>query len=274
MTTLACVLGAVWPTDRAVVVAECDPSGGDLGGRFGLSTRRGVTSLILTDRQQVGRRPDYRDHAQQLPGGLDVLIGPTGADSAMALDHELGMSSSNLIHDDCDLLADCGRLLPGAIGQGKMIRASDGVLLLVRPDVSGIANARWATSRIRELSQSPVFAVIVGAGAFKSSEVNDELGVDVLGIIPFDPRAARMACGMPGTAKEFVRSGLVAFAREVVIALIETTSVSSGHGHGSGRRRSRDRGKRHRILQRLSPAPGSPRPRSIRPDERPRASSP
>jgi hypothetical protein len=59
-----------------------------------------------------------------------------------------------------------------------------------------------------------------------------------------------------------------------VIALIETTSVSSGHGHGSGRRRSRDRGKRHRILQRLSPAPGSPRPRSIRPDERPRASSP
>jgi MinD-like ATPase involved in chromosome partitioning or flagellar assembly len=274
VTTLACVLGAVWPPDRAVVVAECDPSGGDLAGRFGLSTRRGVTSLVLTDRQQVGLRPDYRDHAQQLPGGLDVLVGPTGADSAMALDHELGMSSSDLIHEDCDLVADCGRLLPGATGQGKVIRSSDGVVLLVRPDVSGIANARWATSRIRELSQSPVFAVIVGAGTFKSAEVSDELDVSVLGTIPFDPRAARMACGVPGTAKEFVRSGLVAFAREIVITLIETTSVGPGRGHGNGRRRNRDRGNRHRILQRLSAAPGSPRPRSIQPDERPRTVSP
>src|ERR1019366_10538581 len=41
VTTLACVLGAVWPTHRAVVVAECDPSGGDLAGRFALSTRTG-----------------------------------------------------------------------------------------------------------------------------------------------------------------------------------------------------------------------------------------
>jgi MinD-like ATPase involved in chromosome partitioning or flagellar assembly len=271
VTTLACVLGAVWPSDRAVVVAECDPSGGDLAGRFGLSTRHGVTSLVLTDRQQIGQRPDYRDHAQQLPGGLDVLVGPTGADSAMALDRELGMSSSDLIHEDCDLLADCGRLLPGATGQGKVIRSSDGVLLLVQPDVSGIANARWATSRIRELSHAPVFAVIVGAGTFKSAEVSDELHVSVLGTIPFDPRAARMACGVPGTAKEFVRSGLVAFAREIVITLIETTSVGSGLGHGNGRKRNRDRGNRHRILQRRSSAPESPKPRSIQPDDRPRA---
>lgn len=76
VTTLACVLGAVWPTDRAIVVAECDPSGGDLAGRFGLSTRIGMTSLVLTERQGAGGPTDYRTHVQQLPGGLDVLVAP------------------------------------------------------------------------------------------------------------------------------------------------------------------------------------------------------
>jgi hypothetical protein len=200
-----------------------------------------MTSLILTGRQEAANPPDYRDHSQQLPGGLDVLIGPTGADSAMALDHELGMSSSNLVDDECDLLADCGRLLPGAIGQGRMIRAADGILLLIRPDVAGIANARWATRRIRELSLSPLFAVNVGAGVFKPSEVVEELDVNVLGTVPFDPRAALMACGGSGTAKEFIRSGLIAFARTIVTALIEGASVGLSSEHEDGKRPSRGR---------------------------------
>ena len=148
VTTLACVLGAVWPAERAVVVAECDPSGGDLGGRFALSTRLGMTSLVLTERQRVATA-DFRAHVQQLPGGLDVLVGPAGADAARALDHELGASSLDLVADDCDMLADCGRLLPGATGQAKMLRAADRVLLVLRSDLAAISHARWALLRIR-----------------------------------------------------------------------------------------------------------------------------
>src|SRR5580658_3690577 len=220
VTTLACVLGAVWPAHRGVVVAECDPAGGDLAGRFGLSTRRGITSLILTERQQGGHRPDHRDHSQQLPGGLEVLIGPPGADSATALDHELGVSDPDLVSAGCDLLADCGRLVPGARGQERMIRAADHVLLLVRPDVAGIAHARWASSRIRELSGARRSAVISGIGPFTPSEVAEELEIRVLGSMPVDPRAAQIAGGAPGTAKEFIRSNLVAFGREVVGDLV------------------------------------------------------
>jgi MinD-like ATPase involved in chromosome partitioning or flagellar assembly len=220
VTTLACVLGAVWPAGRAVVVAECDPSGGDLAGRFGLSSRLGMTSLVLTERQGAGEVPDYRAHTQQLPGGLDVLVAPTGADSATALDRELGISSSDLVAGGCDLVADCGRLLPGSMGQARMIRAADRALLVVRPDVAGIAHARWAIGRIGELSPAGAAVVTMGAGTFAPAEVSEELGLDVLGAIPVDPRAAMMACGVAGTARAFVRSDLVAFARELLVALL------------------------------------------------------
>src|ERR1700691_2739893 len=103
VTTLSCVLGAVWPADRPVVVAECDPSGGDLAGRFGLSTRVGMTSLVLTERQGAVATADYRAHLQQLPGGLDVLVAPPGSDAASALDRELGMTASDVIPPECDL---------------------------------------------------------------------------------------------------------------------------------------------------------------------------
>ncbi len=275
VTTLSCLLGAVWPSERSVLVAECDPSGGDLAGRFGLTTRLGMTSLVLTDRQGVARLSDHTAHTQQLPGGLDVLVAPTGADSAMALDHEIGMSPSELVSGDCDLLADCGRLLPGAIGQEKMIRTADRVLLLIRPEVTGIAHARWASSRIRELSGVAPSVVIAGVGVHKPAEVVAELGVDLLGVLPFDTRAASMASGSPGTVKEFIRSGLVAFAREVVASVMDGTQTCGEHGDGSGRRptESGDFENRRRILKRLSPEPRKHGSERVRRDQRPRATS-
>jgi MinD-like ATPase involved in chromosome partitioning or flagellar assembly len=262
VTTLACVLGAVWPAERDVLVAECDPSGGDLAGRFGLSTRIGMTSLVLTGRQGMGQAPDLKPHLQQLPGGLDVLVAPTGAGSATTLDHELGSSAPDLISGECDVLADCGRLMPGATGQAKMIRTADDILLLVQPTVTGIAHARWATATIGELSRSSASVVIAGAGVFSPAEVAEALGTYVLGIVPTDPRAALIAGGAPGTAKEFIRSDLVAFAREVVAVLMERTTVMTPPGHDKGRRSPmrRERAGRHRLLQRPTMVPRSPGP--------------
>ena len=203
VTTLACVLGAVWPAHRSVVVAECDPSGGDLAGRFSLSTRVGMTSLVLAGRHGMAQSEDHTGHTQALPGGLDVLIAPTGADSATALDRELGFSSTALIAGDTDLLADCGRLLPGATGQEKMIGDADRVLLLVRPDVAGISHAQWAGTRLRGLAPSRFSVVIAGAGEFTAREVAGELDAPVIGSIPIDPAGALMAGGGPGTVKAF-----------------------------------------------------------------------
>lgn len=270
VTTLSCVLGAVWPAARGVVVAECDPSGGDLAGRFGLSTRIGMTSLVMTERQGGLGATDYRAHVQQLPGGLDVLVGPPGPDSASALDRELGVTTSDMSRFDCDVLADCGQLLPGAVGQEKMIRAADHVILVVHPDVAGVAHARWATTRISALSPSVASVVLMGAGVFTTAEVAEELNITVVGVVPFDPGAARMASGSPGTTRRFVRSGLVAFAREMAAFLVELTSNTAlGDREGAGREhQGHVSGRRLRIQESAGRGTPGSRRRPARTDER------
>jgi len=192
-----------------------------------------MTSLVLTDRQGARGPADHTVHLQQLSGGLDVLVGPVGADSATALDREIGLSSSAPDVGQSDLLVDCGRLLPGAIGQEKMIRDADAVVFLVRPDVPAIAHARWATLRIRELSSRRLSALMVGNGEFRPDEVAGEIGINVLGSVPFDPAGAAMACGVPGTTRGFMRSGLVVSARAVVAALLENMILTESGSRGS-----------------------------------------
>ncbi len=239
------------------MVAECDPSGGDLAGRFSLSVRRGMTSLVLADRQSASCQLDYRAHTQSLPGGLDVLVAPAGADSAAALDHELGRLPSDLISAPCDLIVDCGRLLSGAVGQEKMIREADRVLLLVRPDVTGIAHAQWAAERLGQLSNLRVSAVLVGSGAFRPEELGTELGIKVIGTVAFDPPAAHIACGEPGSSKAFIRSPLVASAREIVRLLLleETSNGGEGDSQSRGRRIPRQNrgGQNQSIAGRRTP---------------------
>src|SRR5438876_11522565 len=83
VTTAALALAAVWP--RPVLLAECDPAGGDLVYRFPalggghLDPRRRVLSLAVVARR--GMQPQQvREAVQKLPGGRDVLAGVTNAD--------------------------------------------------------------------------------------------------------------------------------------------------------------------------------------------------
>ena len=243
-TTLACALGAVWPSARPVVVIECDPLGGDVAGRFGLSSRVGMTSLVLTGRQGHLGPLDHGSHVQRLPGGLGVLVGPTAAESALTLDRELAMSTSDLVGGDSDVIADCGRLLPGAGGQARMLARADRVILLLRPDVTGVAHARAAMERLAATSTSPPAAVVSSGGDFKASEVEQVLEARVLGVLPDDLAGARMAGGGSGRAREFLRSPLVGFARDLVDVLASASAVDHR------RPERRDDPRRHDELDR------------------------
>jgi len=88
VTTTALSLAAVWP--RPVLLAECDPAGGDLVYRFPavggghLDPRRGVLSLAVVARR--GMQPQQVwEHVQKLHGGLDVLAGVTNAEQGAGL---------------------------------------------------------------------------------------------------------------------------------------------------------------------------------------------
>jgi hypothetical protein len=114
VTTTALALAAVWP--RPVLLAECDPAGGDLvyrlpaadGGR--LDPRCGLLSLAVAARR--GLRPQQIwEHAQKLNGGLDVLAGVTNADQGAGLNLLWGPVGRVLAaNPEADVIADCGRL--------------------------------------------------------------------------------------------------------------------------------------------------------------------
>ena len=157
VTTLACALGAVWPAERRVVVGECDPSGGDLAARFGLSAKRGMTSLVLEARRSLDTvMINLDDHVQVVPGGLEVLAGPTGAGASNTVDaalpdclERLGVTPESRDPTvDHDLVLDCGRIQSGAVGQSAVIGVSDQVLVVARPTVEAVASTLWIAERL------------------------------------------------------------------------------------------------------------------------------
>lgn len=113
VTTTALSLAAVWP--RPVLLAECDPAGGDLvyrlpaadGGR--LDQRRGLLSLAVAARRGLQPQQTW-EHVQKLNGGLDVLAGVTNADQGAGLNLLWGPVGRVLAGNaQADVIADCGR---------------------------------------------------------------------------------------------------------------------------------------------------------------------
>ncbi|HTU08530.1 MAG TPA: hypothetical protein VMG13_23485 [Trebonia sp.] len=148
VTTTALALAAVWP--RAVLLAECDPAGGDLAYRFPasggerLDPRRGMLSLAVAARH--GLQPgQVWEHTQKLYGGMDVLLGVTNAEQGTSLSVLWGQLGRVLAGvPQADVIADCGRL--GADGPvNDLLAEASEVLLLTRAEVGEVIRLRDRT---------------------------------------------------------------------------------------------------------------------------------
>ncbi len=222
VTTLACLLGALWPLDSAVptvFVAECDPSGADIAARFGIGQHPGITSLALALRHPGDLDSLLARHAQELPGGLQVLVGPVGSEAARALDVQLAGVADLFARHACPVVADCGRLDTGARGQLEMIRRAEPALLVVQPEVPAVAHARaaveWLTGAAG-LDRSRFAFVMSGQGKLSAREVESFMGLECLGALPRDGRAADIACGRPAKAKSLESLPLVKALRALL----------------------------------------------------------
>ena len=250
VTTLACALGAVWPGSDRVVVAECDPGGGDIAGRFGLSARTGMTSFVMAARHAAQRSatpPALTEHLQILHGGLGVLVGPPGADAASALDHELNAAIS-FMDSNIDLVLDCGRLQAGSAGQQAIISMAQRVLILVRPEPADIAHVRAFMDRLKrrvpELDAAsrrepvasadpPVDLVLCGTGTVTPQEASGALGLPVLGVVPDDPAGAKVMSGRPAPRRSARNSPLVRSASNLLEGLQLSRDLEHLHNEGS-----------------------------------------
>lgn len=200
VTTVALALGAGWPAGARRVLVEADPSGGDVGQRFGLADSPGLVSLAAAARRHR-RDPDLVwGHAQPLPGELAVVAAPPGAEQAgaalsvLASEHDAGVLRQAAAAPGAVVIVDCGRIDPNSPAL-PLVAGAEVMLLLSRARADDLAHVAaglpgvgwWARGRA---------LLLVGAG-HSASEVRRELGVPVLCQIPDDPAGAAALHGRP-----------------------------------------------------------------------------
>ncbi len=236
VTTAALALAAVWP--RPVLLAECDPAGGDLVYRFPavggghLDPRRGVLSLAVVARR--GMQPQQVwEHVQKLHGGLDVLAGVTNAEQGAGLSLLWGPIGKALASmPQADVIADCGRL--GADGPlYDLLAEATTVVLVSKVHVADVIRLRDRATAFAAAAQSRGrrnfgvgVVVVADHKKFRASlgEVQHVLGqanapATVLGGIAHDTKGADLLNGEWGGNLD--RTMLIRTAREVARQLVQ-----------------------------------------------------
>jgi hypothetical protein len=229
VTTLATLTAATWPGRRRVMVVECDPSGGDLAVRFGLSSRRGWSSFATSSRR-TGSAPDVAPHLQQLPGGVDVLVGgrnPEGGDSVSTTKALLSSAASDA-GGPWDLLVDVGRVVPAASLPGSWWDHCDAATFVLRSDVASVLKIRDAAPELLARCEDRAGLVVISTGDYSSAEIERFTGIPVIGEIPHDPASAGVVAGGRGSARRLSRSLLVASAARLAATLSKEEGVVDG----------------------------------------------
>ncbi|SDG67033.1 hypothetical protein SAMN05421505_106201 [Sinosporangium album] len=226
VTTAATALGAVWP--RPVLVAECDPAGGDIAYRLPaedggmLNPGRGLLTLGATARRGLTPEQIY-EHTQRIIGGLDVLAGLTHGEQAAGLTWMWGpLGRAFAALPNADVLADCGRL-GGHPQMNDLIAEAELVVLFTRASLPHVAHLR---ERLAIMQKGPQVGVVVIADSRQYRGSIDEVRrivaatnaatnkeVAFVAGLAYDPKGAELLGGQWGGRLD--RSLLIRTAREL-----------------------------------------------------------
>jgi MinD-like ATPase involved in chromosome partitioning or flagellar assembly len=191
-TTLALGLAACWPTSERrprPLVVEADPSGGDVAARFELSDSPGLMELAAAARRAVSARV-LGECVQMLPGGVHVVVGPTGAQQATAAVKLFAGNGMGLLRagmgSDGSVLVDVGRLQAETSG---LVAGADRLLLVTRGEVDALAHTAAQLVQL-SLPEGSVELVLVGPSPYPVLQIRKTLGVQRVHQVPWDPRTA------------------------------------------------------------------------------------
>jgi hypothetical protein len=206
VTTSAVALAGVWPGDP--ILADLDPAGGDIALRYRdasgqpLDPDRGLLSLGAAVRRGAAE-VRLTDHVQQISGGLDVLAGVSSPGQVQGLGptwQHLAKSLRSV--PGRDVIADCGRLMPGS-ATVPVLQSADAVLMLARPTLEGLSHLRELIRGLSDVLQPGSYdAVPVGvalvtsyrdarsASSLQAILAQAGLSASVLGILAEDDKAA------------------------------------------------------------------------------------
>lgn len=234
-TTTVVALSEAWASaspGRRVLLAECDPAGGDVASgylRGNLDSSRGLLALSVS-------RP-----TDALPAVWDQLLALDEAGSRLLLPgvhdprHGTALRSvwPTLMHaiPECrrqdppiDVLVDFGRIayehpvreLWGCLDLLVLVSSSTLTAVAAAKVLAEVLVADHAERRVNRIG-----CLLVGEGRpYRSDEVSRELGVPFLGVLPHDPAGARALSGSATPTWRAGRSALSRAARRLAADLM------------------------------------------------------
>ena len=232
VTTMACLIGASWPSSRPVMVVESDLSGCDLAARYRLSAKSGWTSFVAASRR-ADTPQSIEPHLQFLPGGLPVLVGKApaeGSDPSWPVVPFLECASREP-SGPRDTVVDLGRLALGRRHAREWVGHAQITVLLVRGDAASLVHVRERAGEILALTSGQLGLVIAGSSDYDDDEITRFTSMQVLGHLPFDPDAASLVSEGRGNRRRLARSPLIASTTRLACLLSgEATATATATG--------------------------------------------
>jgi hypothetical protein len=217
------------------MVVECDSSGGDLATRFQLSGKSGWTSFSASARRAESSI-SIEPHLQQLPGGLDVVVGNVGSDGREAVNSIAALlaSAGSSPGGQWDVLIDLGRIISGDGRSVTCLDQSDAIVIGLKSDAASAMHVRENVPRLFAPFSNRVGLAVIRGGGYSVAEIEEFTGIPVIGEVPSDPMAAAVATGDKVGKRRLRRSLLVPGAARLATRLVQPTIVDDGHGISVG----------------------------------------
>ncbi len=213
----------MFPAGYPTLLAECDPSGGDVAAWAQLSTSPGwSTAMSSADRSWAA----IDDNTQQLPSGLRVMAAPARASQAHTAVGEAarGFAGPMAAAPDVVTVADCGRV---DFDAPLWATSAQLTLLLVRQSVVSapatvprVDRAIEALGILRKTCRQ-VGVVLIGGAPYRSAEVAGALGTELFGVLPEDSAGAALVAGGWTVGNRASRSPLAKAAAALGCRVVE-----------------------------------------------------
>jgi hypothetical protein len=240
VTTAAIALALAWPSP--VIVAECDPSGGDV--LAGLLTGHVPASRGLTEHAieagRDGRAAARALGAQLIPLDAErtkaLLPGLTDPRQATGLTSAWPAVAETLTAQGADVIADCGRLDAGPLQPLAVVSAARAVVVVLRPTLRQVWSARPRVDMLTHLvgASSRLALLVTGKGTHSAREVSRTLGVPVVAVLPDDARSAALLSDGLGGWRNVTSGALLRSARAAGLALRGCEAVGTDHAAAAG----------------------------------------
>lgn len=225
VTTATLAMALTWP--RAVVMAECDPRGGDVLAGFAagrVPADRGLLELQIRGRNGAMAH-ELPSQLVQLPGSAQaqyLLPGIESAQQAGAIDWHQLAGVFRRLHDEhqVDVLADCGEV-HAQHSPAPILRAAELVVLVTRTTMPAVRVAMKTTGALRQdlqnngLGADRLVALLVSSPhGYSEDEIGTQLDMPVVGAVPWQERAARVLSEGADVRDRYLHSKLVKAAAQ------------------------------------------------------------